>query len=88
MKCERDKQDDGTLRQGGCADESTESVELFDGDAYHFCAACAAEARRLNGVLRMIADGDSEGKRLSEWLAEADSRAEYDRRISTLPEAR
>ncbi len=88
MHCERDRHDDGTLREGGCEAEATEAVESIDGDEHQLCAVHAIEARRLNGVLHKIAAGDPEGHRLMQWLNEAGDRAEYDRRVATLPEVR
>lgn len=88
MHCERDRHDDDTLREGGCEAEATEAVESIDGDEHVLCATHAIEARRLNGVLHKIAAGDPEGLRLQAWLSEASDRAEYDRRVATLPEVR
>lgn len=86
MQCERDRDEHGTLREGGCEAEATEAVESIDGDEHRMCAAHAIEARRLNGVLHKIVAGDPEGQRLQKWLGEAGDRAEYDRRVATLPE--
>lgn len=86
-RCERDKQDDGSFREGGCEADATETVEHPNGDEHAFCAAHAIEARRLNGLLHKLVAGDPEARRLTKWINEAGSRAEYDRRVATLPEA-
>lgn len=86
-RCERDKQDDGSFREGGCEAEATETVDHPNGDEHAFCAAHATEARRLNGLLHKLVAGDPEVRRLTKWINEAGSRAEYDRRVATLPEA-
>jgi hypothetical protein len=69
----------------GCKAEATEAVEVFADGVYHFCARHAQEARRLSPVLVGIASGDLEARRLLAWIAEAPDRAEYDRRVATLP---
>lgn len=88
-RCERDQRLNGTFTAGGCEAAATERVATIDDDVHEFCAAHATEARRLNGLLLRIASGDPEGKRLDQWIREAgDDRAEYDRRVATLPEVR
>lgn len=86
MRCERDYDDEGgCFAVGGCEAGATETVEVFGGDAYRLCALCAAEARRLSGVVLGIASGDPEARRLSDWINASADRAEHDRRVATLP---
>lgn len=86
VRCERDYDDEAeAFAPNGCEATATETVIDIEDTPLRFCAAHAEEARRLNWMLRGIMRGDAEAKRLQAWIYESSDRAEYDRRVATLP---
>ena len=85
-RCERDYNDETeAFEPNGCEAAATETVVDIEDVPLRLCAAHAVEARRLLWMLRGIMRGDAEARRLSAWINESPDRAEYDRRVATLP---
>lgn len=86
-RCERDYNDETeTFEPGGCEGSATETVKDTENTPRRFCATHAVEARRLNWMLFGIMCGDADARRFSEWINASPDRAEYDRRVSFLPQ--